>query len=139
MYCNLIQCDHFADTCVVAEIDGELAGWISGYLLPDDPKTLFVWQVAVGKNARGRGLGRRMLAAILDRPECDQVERMQTTITKDNDASWGLFKGFASRRDADLSSEPHFRKEVHFQGEHDTEHMVTISLEEAAPAMRSAA
>jgi len=139
MYCNLIQCDHFADTCVLAELDGKLAGWISAYLLPQDAETLFVWQVAVADNARGRGLARRMLNNLLDRKECDDVQRMQTTITKDNDASWGLFNSFAERMDADLSSEAHFKRDAHFKGAHDTEHMVTIALPEAQPAIRSAA
>lgn len=139
MYCNLIQCDHFADTCVLAELDGKLAGWISAYLLPQDAKTLFVWQVAVADHARGRGLARRMLNNLLDRKECDDVQRMQTTITKDNDASWGLFNSFAERMDADLSSEAHFKRDAHFKGAHDTEHMVTIALPEAQPAIRSAA
>ena len=34
MYCNLIQCDHFRDTCVVAELDGKTVGWVSAYVLP---------------------------------------------------------------------------------------------------------
>lgn len=139
MYCNLIQCDHFADTCVVAELDGEIAGWISAYVLPGDAETLFVWQVAVAGIARGRGLGRRMLTELLEREECVQVQRMQTTITKDNDASWALFNSFADRMDADLSHEAHFKKDVHFNGAHATEHMVTIDLAEEAPAIASAA
>ena len=139
MYCNLIQCDHFRDTCVLAELDGQVAGWISGYLLPDDPQTLFVWQVAVAEAARGRGLGRRMLAELLERENCTQVQRMQTTITKDNDASWALFNSFADRMDAELSHEAHFEKDRHFNGAHDTEHMVTIDLAEEATLIRSAA
>jgi len=58
MYCYLIQCDHFAETCVLAEMNGQPVGWISGYLRPDAPDTLFVWQVAVSAAARGKGLGR---------------------------------------------------------------------------------
>ena len=46
MYCNLLQCSHFASTCALAEIDGKPVGWISGYLPPEKPDTLFVWQVA---------------------------------------------------------------------------------------------
>lgn len=139
MYCNLIQCDHFADTCVLAELDGKLAGWISAYVLPNDSEALFVWQVAVDGSARGRGLGRRMLAHLLEREECSAVQRMQTTITKDNDASWALFNSFADRMDADLSHEAHFKKEEHFNGAHATEHMVTIDLAEEAPVIASAA
>ncbi|PTW45272.1 MULTISPECIES: diaminobutyrate acetyltransferase [Rhodovulum] len=133
MYCNLIQCDHFADTCILAEMDGEIVGWISAYLLPNDPETLFVWQVAVSDKARGHGLGRRMLFELLDREACDGVMRLKTTITRDNDASWGLFRGIARRLGARIEDEPHFTRSDHFDGRHATEHMVTIRLAEALP------
>src|SRR3546814_7926132 len=28
LYCNLLQCSHFAGTCALAEIDGRAVGWI---------------------------------------------------------------------------------------------------------------
>jgi L-2,4-diaminobutyric acid acetyltransferase len=132
MYCNLIQCDHFRDTCVVAEVEGEILGWISGYVLPNDPETIFVWQVAVSPKARGLGLGTRMLEHLLSRKVCEDVCRMQTTITKDNDASWALFRKFADRQDAGIDSEAHFTKAEHFRNKHNTEHMVTIDLSQEA-------
>lgn len=132
MYCNLLQCDHFADTCIIAELDGEMVGWVSGYLPPDDEGSFFVWQVAVSEKARGRGVAKTMLAKLMDRAECAGVERLKTTITKDNDASWALFRSFARGCGAELGHKPYFRSEEHFDGEHDTEHMVTISFRENA-------
>jgi L-2,4-diaminobutyric acid acetyltransferase len=131
MYCNLLQCDHFADTCILAEKGGEIVGWISGYLLPGDAETLFVWQVAVSPKARGESLGRRMLDALLAREGCRKVRRVQTTITDDNAASWALFTRFAERAGATLDHETHFCRDRHFDGAHDTERMVTIRLPEA--------
>lgn len=128
MYCNLIQCDHFASTCIVAEMGGDVVGWVSGYIVPDDPRTLFIWQVAVSEKARGQGLGRRMLAGLLDRDVCAGVRQIQTTITHDNAASWALFAGFAARAEGGLASTPHFEREAHFDGQHGTEHLVTIDL-----------
>lgn len=128
MYCNLIQCDHFRDTCILAEMDGKPIGWISGYVLPGDAESFFVWQVAVSEKARGLGLAKRMLEQLLAREECRSVTRMQTTITKDNDASWALFRSFADMQDGELDHEAHFDSDTHFQGEQDTEHMVTIRL-----------
>ncbi len=128
MYCNLVQCDHFRDTCVVAEVDGNIAGWVSGYVLPDDNSTLFIWQVAVSPAARGLGLGRKMLSHLKDRGACANIERLQTTITSDNDASWALFRSFAEKQGGTLKSEPYFTQEDHFRGKHDTENMVTIDL-----------
>lgn len=136
MYCNLIQADHFADTCVLAEMDGEVVGWISGYMVPNaEEETLFVWQVAVSEAARGRGLGKKMLAALTDRLE---PSRLQTTITRDNDASWGLFTSFAKSRGAEIDSDAHFEREEHFDGRHATEHMVTITFAEDAEMSRAA-
>src|SRR3546814_8166752 len=68
LYCNLLQCTHFAETCVLAERDGEISGWISGYRLVHDPEAMFVWQVAVHERARGRGLGVAMLNALFQFP-----------------------------------------------------------------------
>lgn len=130
MYCNLIQCDHFRDTCVLAELDGTAAGWVSGHLLPDDPETLFVWQVAVSGEARGMGLGKLMLQNLLARDECKDVKRLQTTITSDNDASWSLFRRFAQMEDGQMGVEPYFTEAVHFDGRHNSEYKVTIDLQE---------
>lgn len=128
MYCNLVQCDHFRDTCVVAEFGGKIVGWVSGYILPHDPETLFVWQVAVHSDARGLGLGTSMLASLMERDVCKGVNRLQTTITADNEASWSLFRRFARRRGGALSSQAHFTRDTHFRGLHATEHMVTIKF-----------
>ncbi|KAA9008180.1 diaminobutyrate acetyltransferase [Histidinibacterium aquaticum] len=134
MYCNLLQCDHFADTCVVGEVEGEALGWISAYIPPSEPDTIFVWQVAVHERARGMGLGKKMLTHLLNRKECKNVTKLKTTITSDNDASWGLFRSFAKAQDGDLSHEPHYEEEDHFDGRHATENMVTIELAEEARA-----
>ena len=67
IYCNLLQCSHFAETGVAAEIDGDLVGFISGYVPPQQPETVFVWQVAVHEKGRGQGLAKRMLKAIVAR------------------------------------------------------------------------
>jgi L-2,4-diaminobutyric acid acetyltransferase len=56
LYCNLLQCTDFSDTCILAEKNGKAVGWISGYRPPNEPATLFIWQVAVHERARGLGL-----------------------------------------------------------------------------------
>jgi L-2,4-diaminobutyric acid acetyltransferase len=126
MYCNLIQCDHFADTCILAELDGAPVGWISGHLLPDASDTLFIWQVAVAEDARGLGLASEMLDRLLARDDMARIRRLQTTITRANEASWSLFHSFAERHGGVLTDAPHFGKDDHFDGAHATEYMVTI-------------
>jgi len=131
MYCNMLQCDHFADTCVLAERNGKPIGWISAYIPPNDPETLFVWQVAVSEKARGLGLGGKMLAEIVARDVCAGATRIQTTITDDNDASWGLFRKFGKRQGTQISAAPHYERATHFLGTQATENLVTIPLAEA--------
>ena len=137
MYCNLVQADHFRDTCVLAERGDEVLGWISGHMIPAREE-LFVWQVAVSPKARGLGLGRKMLRELIARDACEEATHLKTTITKDNAASWALFRSFARSIDGELTDEPHFERDTHFEGQHDTEHMVSITLPEAAPLIRAA-
>lgn len=142
-YCNLLQCSHFADTCVLVERVGpdgaEAVGWISGYRPPAEKDAFFVWQVAVHESARGLGLGRRMLDHLFARPSAAGATRLLTTITEDNDASWGLFGSFARHRGADISKVPFFERDAHFAGAHDTEFMVTIGPVTASSAQTNKA
>lgn len=125
-YCNLLQCSHFANTSVAAQMNGEMAGFISGYAIPGRSDTLFVWQVAVAEQARGLGLASRMLAHILARPHCADIGYLETTITQDNQASWALFKRLAKALSADFQSSGWMDKEAHFAGQHDSEALVRI-------------
>lgn len=126
IYCNLLQCSHFADTAVVVREGEELVGFATGYLEPRNPSTLFVWQVGIAKSARGKGLAKRMLKHLLKRSICQDVRYIETTITADNEASWALFRSLTRDLDTELDSRVHFEKDRHFGGEHDDEHLLVI-------------
>ena len=126
LYCNLLQCSHFSRTCVLAEMGDEPAGWMSAYLPPAQPGTLFVWQICTTPKARGQGLARRMILDALARPECRGVRRIECTITAGNAASWALFQSVARALDAPLASAPHFNRDIHLDGRHDSELRVTV-------------
>jgi L-2,4-diaminobutyric acid acetyltransferase len=127
LYANLIQCSHFARTCALARSkDGAAIGWISGHIIPGETDTFFLWQVAVHEQGRGQRLAHRMLADIFARRECEAVTRMKTTITRDNDASWGLFRSIARGLDAPLGESEGFDEQRHFKGRHASEVLVTI-------------
>lgn len=128
LYLNLLQCTHFAETCVLAEdpADGETLGFLSGYLLPGDPTTLFIWQVAIAPVARRRGLALRMLSSLLARPGCSAVRRLQTTITPSNAASWALFRALATTLNCRLDERVAFDRDQHLDGVHESEVLVTI-------------
>lgn len=126
LYANLLQCTHFAETCILAEAGEEPVGWISAYRPPENRDVLFVWQVAVSEEARGMGLAKSMLLTLLKRPSCDGIRTIHTTITPENEGSWKLFKSVARALDAALTEQPWFLEDTHFAGRHATEHLVTI-------------
>lgn len=126
VYCNLLQCTHFANTSVLAELDGRVVGFVSGYLLPERKDTLFIWQVAVAQEARGRGLASQMLDRILNRQQCQEVYFIETTITEDNKASWALFEKLAQRYGTELVSTSLFDAQKHFSGQHQSEILVKV-------------
>ncbi|WP_428447101.1 diaminobutyrate acetyltransferase [Photobacterium nomapromontoriensis] len=127
-YCNFLQSTHFSKTCVLAEHKGDIAGFISGYQKPNEPDVLFVWQVAVSPRFRGNGLAMRMLTALLKREALTNVQAVETTITKENDASWALFKKLDAKHNNRGVVSTFLDGEAHFKGKHDTEHLYRIPL-----------
>lgn len=137
MYCNLLQASYFSDTAVVAESDGKLLGFVTGFFSPKDPRVLFVWQVAVSPVARGLGLGLSMLEHLSSRARRHGADFVETTITDDNAASWALFRRFAEKNNAALEYAPHFLSSTHFSGHHETENLLRIGPINAAAVASS--
>ncbi|HZE30722.1 MAG TPA: diaminobutyrate acetyltransferase [Actinoallomurus sp.] len=120
-YSYLLWCRDFAATSVVARADGEVRGFVTGFDRPEEPGTLFVWQVAVDAAWRGRGLAGRMLAALADRG----FRFVEATVTPDNTASDRLFAAFARDRGAELRRTPLLSGEL-FPGDHQPEELYRI-------------
>lgn len=125
-YCNILQCTHFNNTSIAAESHGDLVGFISGYTIPERPDTLFIWQVAVAEQGRGKGLASRMLSSLLNRPHNKEIRFLETSITSANQASWSLFESLSKTLSAEFQSSDWMEKEKHFNGQHDTEILVRI-------------
>jgi len=122
-YAYLLFCKHFADACVVAEQDDRLAGFVLAYPPPVSDDTVFVWQVGVAPWARRRGVGMRMLEALVDR--LDDVEYLEASVTPDNTASRRLFRAFADRCDAPCEVREFLPADL-FPGNHEDEELFRI-------------
>ncbi|MGJ8647969.1 MAG: diaminobutyrate acetyltransferase [Marinomonas colpomeniae] len=126
-YCNLLQTSHFDETSITANLnDGQLVGFVSGYILPNSIDTLFIWQVAVSEKVRGKGVAKKMLSLLLKRARCSGVRFIETSITESNLGSWALFRSLAGQLGSTLEETVMFDKQEHFKGKHDTEHLVRI-------------
>ncbi|UCD69028.1 MAG: diaminobutyrate acetyltransferase [Betaproteobacteria bacterium] len=125
-YAYLLLCHHHADTCVVARSGNHLVGFISGYVLPRDPDTLFVWQVAVHPEARGARLGARMLEHLMKRESAKTVHFMETTVSPSNAASRRMFQRFACLLRAAVEQEMLFDRDAFGQQDHEEEVLLKI-------------
>lgn len=117
-YAYLLLCEHHAETCVIAESDGKIAGVITGYRHPQRPDTLFVWQVAVSPDFRRQALAARMLEQLFSNGRYRYIE---TTISPDNAPSHNLFQQFAERHGVPLDTSPLFAASDFGSGNHQAE------------------
>ena len=107
-YLYLLQCTHFKQSCCVAVHDDEIVGFVSGYQVPNSPKTLFIWQVAVSSKCRGQNLAARMIMNI---KEDLKSEFILSTVSPSNSASIRVFEKIAQSQNATLKKEVLFAKE----------------------------
>ncbi|MEU1488055.1 diaminobutyrate acetyltransferase [Streptomyces sp. NPDC005752] len=126
-YSYLLWCRDFAATSVVARDEsGTAAAFVTGYFRPEQPGTLVIWQIAVDVKRRGRGLGGAMLDHLTGRLRSRGVlQRMETTISAENEASQRLFHSFAARHGASVEREPLFPARL-FPDAHESEHLYRI-------------
>lgn len=97
-YAYLLWCRDFAGTSVVARVGGNVVGFVTGFVRPEAPDTVMVWQVAVDSRQRGRNLASRMLHTLVGRLYPRGVRWLQTTISPSNEASIRLFGALARDR-----------------------------------------
>lgn len=125
-YAYALLCHHFAETCVVAEWDSRLVGFLSAYRPPTTKDVIFVWQVAVHSDARGQGLGGRLLDELVRRPACEGVSYLETTVTPTNSPSLALFRSFAEKLDAHIGKAGLFPNTVFGETDHEEEVLYRI-------------
>lgn len=122
-YLYLLLADHFAGSCILAETDENVVGFVSAYLKPQQPDTLFVWQVAVDSDMRGQQLGSRLLQQLYQQlGSADKVNKLETTISPSNAPSQKLFARFAKSNSLTIRSETYMPAAFFSTGEHNNEH-----------------
>lgn len=127
-YSYLLWCRDFAGTTAVArDAAGRPVGFVTGYLRPDAPETLFVWQVAVEGSHRGSGVAGALLDALTARVAAEHgVSRVEATVTPGNLASDRLFRSYARRHGADLTQEVLFPSAAFPAAGHESEVLYRI-------------
>ena len=131
-YSYLLWCRDFAASSVTVRDGSRLAGFITGFIRPQAPDTLFVWQVAVADSHRRRGLARRMLDHLVTRLAPGGVNYVEATVTPDNTPSTRLFTSFATAHGANLTRDELFSETTLGDG-HSAEVLFRIGPLSASP------
>lgn len=126
-YLYLLQTTHFKEYCCVATMDDSVVGFTSGYLIPDQQDTLFIWQVAVDSKARGNGLAGKMIVELLQRESLKDVQTIHTTISPSNSSSKRLFEKLSKQYGVSFENETMF-KINDFNNAHEDEVLYKIQL-----------
>lgn len=123
-YLYLLQSTHFQDLCSVATYEDKVIGFVSGYMIPNEADTLFIWQVAVDDNFRGNDLARRLIMEIINRKELG-INYLHTTVSPSNNASIRVFEKVAKHFDTKMDSFEFFVAED-FEHQHEEEVLYKI-------------
>ena len=86
-----------SEFCLIAEIDGVIAGFL--FALPLLPDVLSLDAVAVTPESRRQGIASRLYGVLLERARSRGIARVQALISLDNPASMALHEsaGFTLR------------------------------------------
>jgi L-2,4-diaminobutyric acid acetyltransferase len=125
-YSYLMIAEFFSSTSIVAESDGEVAGFVSGFCLPESPAELFVWQIAVKNAWQGNRVGSRMLDELAGRHRKDGGRFIAATINPSNEASQRTFKSLARRLGTECEVSSLFGTELFDGDEHEEEELYRI-------------
>jgi L-2,4-diaminobutyric acid acetyltransferase len=124
-YCYLLLCENFADTCAVVEVNGDILAFVTAYIPPDKPDTLFVWQIAVASSLHGRGIAERLIDHVLKRPDLRHIRYVEATVNPSNEASRALFASLAMTYETTLNEACIF-PETLFPGGHEQENLLRV-------------
>lgn len=139
-YVSLLLCRDFHATCVLAECDSEIVGFVSAYRPPPRMNTVFVWQVAVDGRMRGQRLASRMLDELLARPACSDVTFLEATVTPSNTSSQRLFQSLAKRLGTECRTTECFTPEMYGEpGSHEPEELYCVGPFAVSPRTESPA
>ena len=112
LYCYLLLCRHFAETCLVGVIDDEVIAFVSAYRPPNRPDSIFVWQIAVAGSHQRHGLGSKLLNALTGLRAVQSCSFIEATVTPSNQASLRMFQRLAERLNAPLETVEGFAQDL---------------------------
>jgi L-2,4-diaminobutyric acid acetyltransferase len=93
--------NYYASTCKVAVDNNRMIGFVSG--MPNiDKGLLFIWQICVHKDYRGRGIAALLMDSLLMTAKEHGFKKFELSISEGNNASLNLFRSFSDKNDLSM-------------------------------------
>ena len=124
-YKYMMMADFFTETCIVAKQDEELVGFVTAFIQPERPDTLFIWQVGVDSSQRGKGLASKMITELIEW-NAKEVHYLEATVTPSNEASRALFKKLGRNLETTCEITDHFSASLFPDSSHEKEQLFRI-------------
>lgn len=118
-YYYMIWFRDFARTSAVAELDGEVIGFLSGYRRPDRPDTYFVWQEAVKPRHGIPFLGVKLFDHAVQEQLLDGVRYVEASVSEANTPIVMVLKRFAKRWGVPVETSVLFSAKDFGEGHHE--------------------
>jgi L-2,4-diaminobutyric acid acetyltransferase len=109
----------FAESSLVATVDGEVVGFITGYRRPDAPDTYFVWQTAVSPRHGIPFLGVKLFQAAADRQVGTGARFVEASVSAENKAIIMVLKQYGKKYSASIQTEVLFPSSMFPDSHHD--------------------
>ncbi|QTA36815.1 L-2,4-diaminobutyric acid acetyltransferase (plasmid) [Streptomyces sp. CA-256286] len=109
----------FADGSLVATVDDELVGFLTGYRRPEEPETYFVWQTAVSPRHGIPFLGVKLFQAAADLQVANGARYVEATVSAENKAIIMVLKQFAKKHSAAVETRVLFPSNLFAETHHD--------------------
>ncbi|MFI2549161.1 diaminobutyrate acetyltransferase [Streptomyces rochei] len=118
-YYYALWCRDFADTSLVAELENEVIGFLTGYFRPEQPDTYLVWQEAAKPRHGIPMLGVHLFERAADRAVRNGARYIEATVSADNKAIIMVLKKCAKRFRASVHTEVLFPASLFPEDHHD--------------------
>ena len=101
VYAYWILENYYSSTCKVVEDLNRIIGFVSG--MPSvDKGTLFIWQICVHNDYRGKGVANLLLDSLLKKAKEYKFEKIELSISESNYASQKLFRNYSERNNLEI-------------------------------------
>jgi len=87
-----IMLRYFCNSCFVADYNGNIVGFVLGFVSQVHDKTYFLWQIGIDESIRERGIGKMLLEKVEEEVRKLGCNRIELTIDPKNIPSKRLFE-----------------------------------------------